>query len=75
MATIRVNDKRLRAIMAERGWTERELAAQMDIAYSYINRILSGQRGIGPHALAGFRLARIAWEEVVEIVEDQKGHE
>lgn len=43
----------------------------MDIAYSFLNRILNGQRGLGAKAIAGFRLAGIEWDEVVEVVENR----
>ncbi|MCL4352278.1 MAG: helix-turn-helix transcriptional regulator [Firmicutes bacterium] len=68
MATMQRNTARLRAMMAERGWTEHELARAMDIGYPYLNRLLKGQRGLGVHALACLRLAGIAWEDVVELV-------
>ena len=68
MAAIYLNTARLRTIMKERGWTERDLAHAMDISLPYLNRLLKGQRGLGAHALAGLRLAGIAWDEVIEIV-------
>ncbi len=68
MATMQLNTTRLRAMMTERGWTERELARAMDIGYPYLNRLLKGRRGLGAHALAGLRLAGIAWEDMVELV-------
>ena len=45
----------------------------MDISIPYLNRLLNGQRGLGAHALAGLRLAGIAWDAVVEIVPSTVG--
>lgn len=73
MATIQIHVERLRTMMKERGWTERELAQAMDISIPYLNRLLNGQRGLGAHALAGLRLAGIAWDAVVEIVPSTVG--
>ncbi|MCL5971083.1 MAG: helix-turn-helix transcriptional regulator [Firmicutes bacterium] len=73
MATIQIHVERLRTMMKERGWTERELAQAMDISIPYLNRLLNGQRGLGAHALAGLRLAGIAWDAVVEIVPSTAG--
>lgn len=68
MATMQLNTTRLRAMMTERGWSERDLARAMDISLPYLNRLLKEQRGLGAHALAGLRLARIAWDEVITLV-------
>ena len=73
MATMQLNAARLRVMMTERGWTERDLAQAMDISIPYLNRLLNGQRGLGAHALAGLRLAGIAWDAVVEIVPSTVG--
>ncbi|MCL5972638.1 MAG: helix-turn-helix transcriptional regulator [Firmicutes bacterium] len=52
MATLHINTYRLGAIMTERHWTERDVAREMDIATSNLNRILNENRGSGVHAIA-----------------------
>ena len=50
MATVQLDVERVRAYMAQQGLSERELAQQMGVAYSYVNRLLSGKRQVGPRA-------------------------
>ena len=70
MATVQINAKKLHVIMTERHWSEQDLAREMDLAYSFVNRLVNGRRGVGSKALAGLRLAGIAWDEVLEVVTD-----
>lgn len=53
MATLRVNVEAFRQLMRERGWNERELASQMGLAHSYVNRVLSHKRQPGTKFVAG----------------------
>lgn len=70
MATVQLDVERVRAYMAQQGWGERELAKQMGLAYSYVNRLLSGKRQVGPRAIAGLALAGLEWQTVLRIVLD-----
>ncbi|MCY0908303.1 MAG: helix-turn-helix transcriptional regulator [Sulfobacillus thermotolerans] len=70
MATLRLDVARVRQFMEERGLNERDLAAEMDIAYSYLNRLLRGKRGLGVHAIAGFLRAGLQWEDIFTVVDD-----
>lgn len=70
MATLQLNVPRVRQYMDRQGWSERELAGHMDVAYSYINRVLTGKRGVGARAIAGFRKAGLNWDEILVVVED-----
>lgn len=54
MATLQLNVPRTRQYMATQGWSEHDLAWHMDVAYSFINRVLTGKRGVGARAIAGF---------------------
>ena len=67
MATVQLDVERVRAYMAQQGWGERELAKQMGLAYSYVNRLLSGKRQVGPRAIAGLALVGFEWQAVLRI--------
>lgn len=54
--------------MEIRKWGERKMAGRINIAYSYLNRILSGKRQIGNRALAGFRLVGLHWGDILSVV-------
>lgn len=69
MATVHINTDRLHAIMAQRQWSEQDLAREMGLAYSFVNRLVNGRRGVGSKAMAGLRLAGIGWDEVLEVVD------
>ena len=70
MATVQLDVERVRAYMAQQGWSERDLAQQMGVAYSYVNRLLAGKRHVGPRAIAGLALAGLEWQAVLRIVPD-----
>lgn len=53
MPTLRINVPEVRRFMEERGWSERELAMHMDLAYSYVNRVLGQKRQPGAKFVAG----------------------
>lgn len=53
MATLRVNISAFRRLMEERGWNERDLAAHMGLAPSYVNRVLNSKRQPGGKFMAG----------------------
>lgn len=71
MATVQINTSKLHAIMTERHWSEQDLAREMGLAYSFVNRLVNGRRSAGTKTLAGLRLAGIAWDEVLDVVMDQ----
>lgn len=68
MATLELDIARVREYMAQQGWRERELAQQMGVAYSYVNRLLSGKRHGGSRAMAGLAQAGCDWHDVLRIV-------
>ncbi len=70
MATLSLDVPRVRRYMAEHGWSERDLAARMEVAYSYINRVLNGKRQVGARAIAGFRKAGFEWNDIFTVVDD-----
>lgn len=70
MATLQLNVERVQECMKANGWSERELAKHMDVAYSYLNRLLRGKRSPGAHAIAGFQRAGLNWDEIFTVVED-----
>ncbi len=53
MPILRVNVPGVRQFMKDKGWSERELALHMDLAYSYVNRILGEKRQPGAKFVAG----------------------
>ncbi len=70
MATVTLNIPLVRKFMAQREWSERDMAGHMHIAYSYLNRILSGKRQIGNRAIAGFRVVGLNWDDILIIIQD-----
>ena len=68
MATVVLNLPRVQMFMESREWSEREMAGH--IAYSYLNRLLSGKRHSGNHAIAGFRLVGLNWDDILTVVVD-----
>ncbi len=64
MATLGVNVAVMRRVMEQHGWSERELAMHMDLAYSYVNRVLGGKRRPGAKFVAGTLLLGLDIEEV-----------
>lgn len=74
MATLRVNVSAFRRLMEERGWNERDLAAHMGLAPSYVNRVLNAKRQPGGKFMAGALALGMRVEEafIVEL-DDPKG--
>lgn len=68
MATVVLNVPYVRQWMDQQGWSERQMAQQMGIAYSYVNRLLTGQRNVGPHAIAGLAIIGIDWHLALRVV-------
>jgi plasmid maintenance system antidote protein VapI len=56
--------------MAERDWSERDLAAHMGVAYSYVNRVLNGKRHVGARAIAGFLQVGLEWHDILTVIDD-----
>ncbi len=67
MATLVVNVVVLRRFMEQRGWSERDLAEHMDLAYSYVNRVLGGKRRPGAKFVAGTMLLGLKMEEIFSV--------
>lgn len=61
MADLRPNIEKIREVLAERECSEREMARQMEVAYSCV----------GSRAIAGFLLAGFGWDEIFEVMPDQ----
>jgi transcriptional regulator with XRE-family HTH domain len=68
VATLDVNVPVMRHFMDERGWSERELASHMDLAYSYVNRVLGGKRRPGAKFIAGTLLLGLTLEEAFTLL-------
>lgn len=63
MAILRANVPAFRQFMERRGWSERELSEHMGLAYSYVNRVLSGKRQPGSKFVAGSLLIGLTMDE------------
>lgn len=70
MATLRVNVAVFRKLMEERGWNERELATEMGLAHSYVNRVLAYKRRPGTKFVAGALQMGLSIEQAF-ILEDE----
>ncbi|AZR74511.1 hypothetical protein BBF96_14620 [Anoxybacter fermentans] len=44
---MKVNLEKLKNFLEERGWNEVIFARKMDLDYSYVYRVMRGQRGVG----------------------------
>lgn len=67
MAALRVNVDAFRRLMHEKGWNERQLAQNMELAYSYVNRVLSGKRQPGSKFVAGALIMGLTIDQAFEI--------
>lgn len=67
MATLRVNIEGFRKIMTDRDWSERDLAKNMGLAYSYVNRILADKRQPGAKFVAGAIIIGMTFEDAFSI--------
>lgn len=63
MATLRVNVAGVRRFMQARGWSERDLACHMGLAYSYVNRVLGHKRQPGAKFVASALSVGMSLEE------------
>ncbi len=71
MAELCLDMGKIRQALAERECSEREMARQMEVAYSYLNRLLAGKRRVGSRAIAGFLLAGFAWDKIFQVIPDE----
>jgi putative transcriptional regulator len=58
----------LRALRAERGWSQGELAQQLDVARQSVNAIETGK--YDPSLPLAFRIARLFGKRIEEIFDD-----
>lgn len=63
MAMLRVNAPAFRKLMEANGWSERDLSEKMGLAYSYVNRVLSGKRQPGAKFVAGALLLGLTMDQ------------
>ncbi|MBX5467454.1 MAG: helix-turn-helix transcriptional regulator [Firmicutes bacterium] len=70
MPMLRVNISAFKRLMQERGWNERDLAAHMGLAPSYVNRVLNQKRQPGGKFMAGALALGLRVEEAF-IVEEE----
>ncbi len=63
MASLRVNVAAFRRLMQEQQWSERDLSMHMELAYSYVNRVLAGKRQPGSKFVAGALVLGLTMEE------------
>jgi transcriptional regulator with XRE-family HTH domain len=68
MAILKVNVDAFRHLMAQYGWSERELSEHMGLAYSYVNRVLSGKRQPGSKFVAGALSVGLTMEQAFFVV-------
>lgn len=70
MAQLVLDVQKIREYMAHRQLSERDLAQRMEVAYSYLNRVLAGKRNAGARAIAGFLLVGFTWDEIFQVIPD-----
>jgi hypothetical protein len=59
--------------MAERGWIQADLARRSGLDWRTIKRLLDGERGVGPGAIAGLLVAfegEITFERLFRVGDD-----
>ena len=64
-------NNRLRVLRAERGWSQAELAAHLDVSRQAVNAIETGK--YDPSLPLAFRIARLFGKRVDEIFDDELG--
>ncbi|AZR73723.1 hypothetical protein BBF96_10205 [Anoxybacter fermentans] len=50
---MRLNLEKIKSFLEERGWNEVLFARKLNLDYSYVYRVMRGQRGIGNKFIAG----------------------
>ena len=50
---MRLNLEKTKRLLEERGWSEVMFARKLNLDYSYVYRVLRGQRGVGKKFLKG----------------------
>ena len=60
---------RLKALRAERGWSQAELAERLDVARQSVNAIETGK--YDPSLPLAFKIARLFGQSIEAIFEDQ----
>lgn len=61
-------NNRLRVLRAERGWSQAELAAQLDVSRQAVNAIETGK--YDPSLPLAFKLARLFGQPIEQIFSD-----
>ena len=61
-------NNRLRVLRAERGWSQAELAVQLDVSRQAVNAIETGKHD--PSLPLAFRIARLFGARIEEIFDD-----
>ncbi|WP_019585166.1 helix-turn-helix transcriptional regulator [Deinococcus apachensis] len=64
-------NNRIRALRAERGWTQADLAAQLDVSRQTVNALETGK--YDPSLPLAFRIARLFGQTIEEIFDDGEG--
>jgi transcriptional regulator with XRE-family HTH domain len=64
MSMVAIRPERVRALMAERHWSEKDLARAIGVNHSQVNRVLNGRRRPGAKFIAGMLSLGVAFDEV-----------
>jgi transcriptional regulator with XRE-family HTH domain len=64
VGTVAVRPERVRALMAARHWSEKDLAEAIGVNHSQVNRVLNGRRRPGAKFIAGMLSLGISFDEV-----------
>lgn len=62
-------ENRLRVLRAERGWSQAELAARLDVSRQAVNAVETGK--YDPSLPLAFKIARLFEQPIEEIFNDQ----
>ncbi len=62
--TVTIRADRVRALMADRHWSEKELAVALGVNHSQVNRVLNGKRRPGAKFIAGMLRLGVPFETV-----------
>lgn len=69
--TIAIRVDRVRALMADRHWSEKDLAAALGVDHSQVNRVLNGKRRPGAKFIAGMLRLGVPFEAVFRYEETE----
>ena len=75
---LKINTEQLKGLMKTKGWNTVELAKSLDMNYSYVYRVLKGERNAGGKFFSGLlalcKKENISFEQFVYVCVNKKNN-